>query len=59
MIQAVTEAMVLTVDACLQYVMALQGALGAGLIDFPSGSTLGSMGRVPRVESGDAAPGRP
>jgi hypothetical protein len=45
--------MVLTVDACLQHIMTLQGALGASLIDYPSGSTLGATGRVPGVESGD------
>ncbi|HEX6685595.1 MAG TPA: hypothetical protein VF062_22660 [Candidatus Limnocylindrales bacterium] len=43
----------LTVDACLQHIMALQGALGASLIDYPSGSTLGATGRVPGIEATD------
>jgi hypothetical protein len=44
---------VLTVDVCLQHIMALQGAPGASLIDYPSGSTLGATGRAPGVESGE------
>ncbi|MBB5872760.1 hypothetical protein F4553_006194 [Allocatelliglobosispora scoriae] len=33
------------VDECLRRLMALQGVLGAGLIDFPTGSSLGTAGR--------------
>jgi len=32
---------------CLQQVMANHGALGASLIDYPSGSTMGAIGRCP------------
>ncbi|WP_157546736.1 hypothetical protein [Hamadaea tsunoensis] len=37
----------LDIDECLRQMMSIQGALGAGLIDFPSGSTVGAAGRGP------------
>lgn len=43
----------LSVDACLEHVMALRGALGASLIDYPSGSILGAAGTARGIESGD------
>ena len=38
---------VLNIEDCLRQVMAIQGALGASLIDYPSGSTIGAAGRGP------------
>ena len=37
----------LSIEDCLRQVMAIQGALGASLIDYPSGSTIGAAGRGP------------
>jgi hypothetical protein len=41
------RANVLNIEDCLRQVMAIQGALGASLIDYPSGSTMGAVGRGP------------
>jgi hypothetical protein len=35
------------IEDCLRQVMAIQGALGVSLVDYPSGSTIGSAGRGP------------
>jgi hypothetical protein len=35
------------IEDCLQQIMAIQGAVGACLIDYPSGSTIGAAGGVP------------
>ena len=35
----------LDIGDCLRQVMAIRGALGASLIDYPSGLTMGAMGR--------------
>jgi hypothetical protein len=40
-------ATLLDIEDCLRQVMAIQGALGASLIDYPSGSTIGAAGRGP------------
>ena len=37
----------LNIEDCLRQAMAIQGALGASLIDYPSGSTIGALGRGP------------
>lgn len=37
----------LSIDNCLQQLMSLQGVLGARLIDYLSGSTIGAAGRGP------------
>jgi hypothetical protein len=49
--------MVLNIEDCLRQVMAIQGALGASLIDYPSGSTIGAAGRGPHDPDDRSAAG--
>jgi hypothetical protein len=48
---------VLNIEDCLRQVMAIQGALGASLIDYPSGSTIGAVGRGPHDQDDRTAAG--
>jgi len=48
---------VLSIEDCLRQVMAIQGALGVSLIDYPSGSTIGTAGRSPSGEDDFTADG--
>ena len=49
--------MLLDSEDCLRQVMAIQGALGATLVDYTSGCTVRSAGRVPGNAHDSAAAG--
>ena len=47
----------LSIEDCLRQVMAIQGAIGVSLIDYPSGSTIGAAGRSPSGQDDFTADG--